>query len=76
MNFNTKKLLKKFDKSTIKKVLEISELTELEYWVLYYSLVEKRMVQNTCAKLSISQAYYFIIQKLALLKVGYTLKKL
>ena len=76
MKFNTKRLLKEFDKDTIKKVLKLSDLSESEYWVLYYSLIENRMVQNTCAKLSISQAQYFIIQKLALLKVEFTLKKL
>ena len=76
MNFNTKRLLKEFDKETIKKVLDISELSELEYWVLYYSIVERRMVENTCAKLSISQAYYYIVQKIALLKVNYTLKRI
>ena len=75
MNFDTKKLLKVFDKETIEKVLKQSDLTEEEYWVLHYSLVEKRMVLNTCAKLSISQAQYFILQKVALVKVNYTLKK-
>ena len=76
MQFNTKKLLKQFDKDTIKKVLELSDLSELEYWVLLYSIVEKRMVLNTCAKLSISQAQYFIIQKIALVKVNYTLNQI
>ena len=52
MKFNTKKLLKEFDKETIKKVLKLADLTETEYWVLYYSIVEKRMVINTCYKLS------------------------
>lgn len=75
MNFNTKRLLKEFDKNTVKKVLKLSDLTELEYWVLYYSIIENRMVENTCAKLSIGRTYYFILQKLALLKVNYTLKK-
>lgn len=76
MKFNTKKLLKEFDKETIKKVLKLADLTETEYWVLYYSIVEKRMVINTCYKLSISQAQYFIIQKLALLKVDFALRKI
>lgn len=76
MKFNAKKLLKQFDKDTIKKVLKLSDLTELEYWVLYYGIIEKRMVENTCAKLSICRAQYFIIQNLALLKISYTFKKI
>lgn len=76
MKFNTKKLLKQFDKNTIKRVLKLSDLTELEYWVLHYGIVENRMVENSCAKLSICRAQYFIIQNLALLKVSFTLKKI
>lgn len=76
MNFDPKKLLKQFDKNTIKKVLELSDLSEMEYWVLHYGVVENRMVENTCAKLSISRAQYFIIQNLALVKVGCTFKRI
>ena len=76
MKFNTKKLLKEFDENTIEKVLKLSDLTDCEYWVLYYSIVKKRMVQNTCEKLSISESQYYIIQKIALLKVEYTFKQI
>ena len=76
MKFNTKKLLKEFDENTIEKVLKLSDLTDCEYWVLYYSIIKKRMVQNTCEKLSISESQYYIIQKIALLKVEYTFKQI
>ena len=73
---NLKKYLKNLDKDTLKKLLKISDLDELEYWILYYNYVEKRMVINTCMKLNISRAYYFILKNKALIKVHYKIKEL
>lgn len=71
-----KKYLKNLDKDTLKKLLKISDLDEIEYWILYYNYVEKRMVINTCMKLNISRAYYFILKNKALIKVHYKIKEL
>lgn len=67
-----KQYLKQADKAQIREMLKKSGLTELEYWVIYYAYVEKRMVENTCMKLNISRAYYFIIKNKALIKLHYT----
>lgn len=73
---NIKQYLKQLDKETLKKLFKISELDELEYWVLYYGFAEKRMVENTCMKLNISRAYYFIIKNKAMIKVHFKIKEI
>lgn len=67
-----KQYLKHADKAKIRKMLKESDLSELEYWVIYYGYVENRMVENICMKLNISRAYYFIIKNKALIKLHYT----
>jgi hypothetical protein len=71
-----KQYLKQLDNITLKKLLKISDLDELEYWVMYYGYVKKRMVENTCMKLNISRAYYFIIKNKAFIKIYYKLREL
>jgi len=75
---NTPKYLKNLDKITLKKLLEIAkgDLSEDEYWILYYCYVEKRMAENTAAKLHISRSKYFISKSIALIKMEYVIKKL
>ena len=51
-------------------------ITEQEYWLLIYAYAECRMVENTCAKLSICQKTYHIILNQALIKINYTICKL
>ena len=36
------------------------DITEQEYWLLHYTYVECRMVENTCAKLYIQKIIYII----------------
>lgn len=71
-----KQYFKTLNKLTLRNLLKRSELTELEYWLLYYTYIEKRMVENIRMKLNISRAYYFIIKNKALIKVYYKLKEL
>lgn len=68
--------LKSLDKETLKKLFKISELEEDEYWLLYYAFVEKRMRENTCAKLNIRTTKYHSLLNEALIKVDYTIKSL
>ena len=51
-------------------------ITEQEYWLLIYAYAERRMVENTCAKLAICQKTYHIILNQALIKINYTICKL
>ena len=64
------------DEEHLKKLFKIAELSELEYWLAFYSICKKRMVENTRMKLHISRATYFIIYNKILLKLYYTLKNL
>lgn len=72
MSSSVKHYLKKLDEETVKKLLKISKLTELEYWVAYYSY-KKRMVQNTCMKLYIGKTTYHSTLNTALAKIELTL---
>ena len=55
------------------RALESSDLTELEYWILYYTYGQKNFVVNTCMKLGLSEAQYHIHLLVALTKVYYIL---
>jgi DNA-directed RNA polymerase specialized sigma subunit len=66
-----KKYLKTLSKEEIKKLIEHPDFTEIEKWLIYYCYGEKRMVVNTCRKLSISESEYRIYHKMALLKLYY-----
>ena len=68
--------LRNLDKETLKKLFKISELKEEEYWLLYYAFIEKRMRENTCAKLNIGTTKYHSILNGALIKLDYTIKQL
>jgi hypothetical protein len=57
-------------------LFKISELEEDEYWLLYYAFIEKRMRENTCAKLNIRTTKYHSMLNEALIKVDYTIKSL
>lgn len=70
-----KKYLKSLDEEQLIELFKIAELSELEYWLAYYAIAKKRMVENTRMKLSISRALYFIIYNKILLKLYYTHKK-
>ena len=58
-------------KQIIKKIVTHPDLTEIEQWLIYYTYAEKRMVANTSAKLGLSEAQFYIVQKMALLKLYY-----
>jgi hypothetical protein len=51
-------------------------INDTEYWLLIYAYAERRMVENTCAKLAICQKTYHIILNQALIKINYTICKL
>jgi F0F1-type ATP synthase gamma subunit len=60
-------------KQIVKKLVEHPDLTEIEKWLIYYTYGENRMVVNTCRKLGLSDAQYYIAQNLALTKLYYIL---
>ena len=66
-----KKYLKTLSREEIKKLVQHNDLTEIEQWLIYYTYGEKRMVINTCYKLGLSEAQFYITQKIALLKLYY-----
>jgi hypothetical protein len=68
-----KRYLKTLSKDEIKKLVEHPDLTEIEKWLIYYTYGENRMVVNTCRKLGLSDAQYYITQNLALTKLYYIL---
>ena len=51
-------------------------ITEQEYWLLIYAYAERRMVENTCAKLGMCKVTYASRLNIALLKMDYIIKKL
>ena len=73
---STRQYLRNLDKETLKKLFKMSELKEDEYWLLYYAFIEKRMRENTCAKLNIRTTKYHSMLNEALIKVDYTIKSL
>lgn len=81
----TRKLLKFYSKDKdgrikLRKLFQMALdegfITEQEYWLLIYAYAERRMVENTCAKLAICQKTYHIILNQALIKINYTICKL
>ena len=68
-----KKYLKTLTREEVKKLVQHNDLTETEQWVIYYTYGEKRMVINTCYKLSISERQFHIIRDMGLLKLYYIL---
>lgn len=68
--------LRTLDNSTLDKLFKISDLNEDEYWLCRYAFIEKRMRENTCAKLNIGTTKYHSILNGALIKLNYTIKNL
>lgn len=68
-----KKYLKTLTKEEIKKIVQHPDLTNEERWIIYYTFAEKRMVINTCYKLSISERQFYIIKDKGLIKLYYIL---
>lgn len=71
-----KKYLKSFDKITLRKLLKISSLTEIERWVFQYAFIEERLIENTIAKLNISRSTYRNILQNAMTKVHFSLQNM
>ena len=68
-----KKYLKSKTKEEIKQIVQHPDLSETEKWLIYYTYAEKRMVINTCHKLSISERHYHFLKTIALIKLYYIL---
>lgn len=71
-----KKYLKIFNNIQLENLFKKSNLTETEYWLLRYALIQKRMVENICMKLNISRSTYRNMYNIALTKVDFTLNNL
>lgn len=69
-----KKQLKSMSSIELRELMNKANLSELEYWLIKYAFIDKRMVANTCMKLSISEPYYYIKLPLALTKLYYSSK--
>ena len=74
MGLTTRQYLKLLSKDQLRQLFKETDLTEDEYWLLTYAFIERRMVVNTCCKLSISQKKYHTMLNEALIKIHYTLK--
>ena len=69
-----KKKLKSMSSVELKELMNKSNLTDLEYWLIKYAYIDERLVLNTCAKLNISESTYHRMLPMALIKIYYTLK--
>ena len=58
-------------KQIIKKLVDHPDLTKTEQWLIYYTYAEERLVANTCDKLGLSEAQFYIEQKTGLIKLYY-----
>lgn len=76
MTLTTRQYLRTLDKPTLRKLFKQCDLSENEYWLLIYAFVEERMVENTCAKLSIGKTKYHSMLNEALIKAEYKIKEL
>ena len=72
----TRQYLRQLDKETLRKLFELSDLTDTEYWLLTYAFIQKRMRENTCLKLNIGTTKYSTMLNEALIKVEYKIKEL
>jgi hypothetical protein len=84
MALTTRQYLKTLAKSgeldTLRKLFKLSNLSEMEYWLLYYAYVDNngkgRLRENTCMKLNIRTTKYATLLNEALIKVDYTINSL
>lgn len=72
---STKKYLKNLDKKQIIKLINETELDYFEKWILTYTFVEKRLIENICMRLNIGRTKYFYVLKEALIKIEYKIKE-
>ena len=54
---------------------ENKDITDFDYWILYFSYVECNMVENTCAKLNIQHTKYATSLNEALIRIEHTINK-
>lgn len=69
-----KKKLKSMSSIELRELMNKANLSELEYWLVKYAFIDKRLVANTCMKLNISEPYYYVKLPLALAKLYYSTK--
>ena len=68
-----KAYIKTLPEKEIEELSKHPDFSELERWIIYYTYVKKRLVANTCMKLSISERQFFMILSEVLIKVYYIL---
>ena len=73
---STRQYLKQLDKRTLKKLFELAELSEEEYWLVTYAFIERRMRENTCIKLGIGTNKYHTMLNQALIKIEFVIRQL
>lgn len=73
---NTKRYLKGLDKKQLRKLFELTNLNELEKWIVIYAFIENRMVENICMRLSIGTTKYHTTLNEALIKIENKIQEL
>lgn len=73
---STRQYIKRLERHQIRKLIEMCNLTEFEKWLLIYAFVEKRLRENTCRKLGISERQYHYLLNIALTKVEFKIGEL
>lgn len=84
MSLTTRQYLRNLGKcgelDKLRKLFKMSNLSETEYWLLYYAFIDNngkgRMRENTCMKLNIRTTKYATLLNEALIKVEYTIHNL
>jgi hypothetical protein len=72
----TRQYLRNLDKETLKKLFVVAQLPELEYWLVYYTFIDKKLRANVCRKLNIGSTKYATTLNEALIKIEYTINNL
>lgn len=55
---STRQYLKNLDKPTLRKLIDLCDLTEDERWALIFVFVERRMRANICDRFGIEKTKY------------------
>lgn len=72
---STKQYLKNLDKKQILRLIDETKLDSFERWILIYSFIEKRMIENICMRMNIGRTKYFYVLKEALIKIEYKIQE-
>lgn len=72
---DTKLILKSLPSTQRDELFNHPDFTYIEKWILRYTYFDNRLVANTCMKLNISKAQYFINKLVLDTKLYYILRR-